>query len=132
MDCANRFTPVTSVIEWFKDEQTGFLWTSTAQLTRGVPSRVTFDYADRWCHGAGGRLPSVDELLGLIDRSVCFPATFMPETVSGIYWSSTASVSNSNSVWVVDFSEGLVVRRSTISGEYCFAMAVNNNNGEIK
>jgi hypothetical protein len=63
--------------------------------------------------GDGWRMPTVDELATLVDRSRCEPAidtSKYPDTKSCAYWSSTACSFNDAAVWVVYFSYGHVNR----------------------
>lgn len=56
------------------------------------------------------RLPNIDELLSLIDRSQTAPAlpagTPFVDAQASNYWSSTSSSSNTDSAWFVFFADG--------------------------
>lgn len=56
------------------------------------------------------RLPNIDELLSLIDRSQTAPAlpsgTSFVDAQASNYWSSTSSSSNTDSAWFVFFADG--------------------------
>jgi hypothetical protein len=56
------------------------------------------------------RLPTIDELKTLLDRSDQMPPTinhtYFPDTVSSFYWSSTTNAFNTNYAWGVNFNYG--------------------------
>ncbi len=56
------------------------------------------------------RLPTIEELFALADRSKVRPAidtNAFPDTKSDWYWSSTVHASDSSCAWFVSFSFGL-------------------------
>ena len=57
------------------------------------------------------RLPNVNELKSIVDRSKYSPAIVngFENTDSGYYWSSTTNDYNKSDAWIVDFSVGYVV-----------------------
>ena len=50
------------------------------------------------------RVPTIEELFTLIDYTKCKPASFLEDTVSDYYWSSTVL----NGTFVVDFEVGYI------------------------
>ena len=52
------------------------------------------------------RLPTVKELLTLVDSDLFDPATELPDMMSSDYWSSTINTRNTDYALVVDFYEG--------------------------
>ena len=93
------------------DTASGLMW-SQATLSKKC---VTHAQAETICSGldlAGHtdwRLPSVEELFLLADRSRSLPATdttAFPDTKSDWYWTSTPHASDSSDAWFVSFSDG--------------------------
>ncbi len=93
------------------DTRAGLMW-SKATLT---PSDVTHHDATKICEDlelAGfndWRLPTVEELFALADRSKQTPAIdteAFPDTKSDYYWSSTICAWSSVYAWVVSFDLG--------------------------
>ena len=67
--------------------------------------------------GGPWRVPTVDELMTLPDRSRHSPAIdteIFPDTENAYYWTGTPTAWNKSAVWVVDFGYGVVngLRRS--------------------
>jgi hypothetical protein len=65
------------------------------------------------CNQIGWRLPTPDELQGLVDYSVATPgptidATWFLNTKGGVFWSASSYVAGANQAWGVDFSNGFV------------------------
>ena len=52
------------------------------------------------------RLPTVKELLTLVDYSKVYPASILKDTFSEYYWSSTTSAEHKGSAWFVLFTGG--------------------------
>jgi hypothetical protein len=52
------------------------------------------------------RLPTIQELLTLVDYSKSDPSSSLEDTESEDYWSSTDNVSNSGNAWYVYFYNG--------------------------
>ncbi len=65
------------------------------------------------CGASDWRLPTADELQGLVDYGVAYPgptidANWFPNTVGSAYWGSTPRVGSPASAWNVDFGNGNV------------------------
>ena len=61
------------------------------------------------CGASDWRLPTKDELLGIVQKGVTNPAidtTYFPNTQSSYFWSSSPSAGNSGSAWYVYFGYG--------------------------
>ncbi len=59
------------------------------------------------------RLPTIKELSSLVDSSITYPGPtintdYFPNTVSSVYWSSTANASDPDGAWLVFFYDGYV------------------------
>lgn len=80
--------------------------TNTAGYVNAVNAAKLCGYTD-W------RLPTADELQGIVDYGVAYPgptvdASWFPNTVGWAYWSSSPYVGGANDAWVVYFGYGLV------------------------
>jgi hypothetical protein len=84
-------------------------------LTLGEGKRMNYDEAERACAalGPGWRLPTIQELLPLVDYSRCDPSIDIerfPDTKSGAYWTSTVPAWDNyaapSAAWIVSFSYG--------------------------
>lgn len=102
------------------DKLTGLIWLKDANCF----GEITWNQALSDCNGlASGscnlldgsspgdwRLPNIDELLSLIDRSQASPALPSEIPFAGVqtsnYWSSTTSASNTDFAWYVFFEDG--------------------------
>jgi len=54
------------------------------------------------------RLPTIDELLTIVDYTRYEPASKIEDTSPDYYWSSTSYKNYSSSAWIVHFSNGYV------------------------
>ena len=90
---------------WIKDNLLGLDW--------GPSSDKTMNWADakKYAIDKGGRLPTVDELSSLVDRSKRNPATdpiFTDTKTDDYYWTGTELAGGSGGAWFVGFSSGVV------------------------
>jgi hypothetical protein len=65
------------------------------------------------CGATDWRLPTADELQGLVDYGVAYPgptidATWFPNTQGNAFWSSSPYVGRANGAWYVSFGYGYV------------------------
>ena len=71
--------------------------------------RLNFDEAQQFCHSAGGRCPTIDELTGIFlnkDKiNAALSAANLPELKECWYWSSTEY--NSNYAWFLWMGDGI-------------------------
>ena len=99
------------------DHQTGLIW-------RKAPEPGSFTFHEAQTHAQKTaqqtnlpwRVPTIDELLGLVDHSLSNPATSFPDTPSVVFWSFSPYVGSTNYAWFVNFYYGYVyinVRYST-------------------
>lgn len=84
----------------YYDTQTGLEW---ALETVGP-----FDWQEAmvFCEKYGWRLPTIQELLTLVDYNRYNPATALLNVVSSRYWSSTTDADHTNDAWYVNFYNG--------------------------
>lgn len=94
------------------DTRRGLMW-SKATLN---PRETDHASAERLCAElvlaghSDWRLPTVEELFGLVDRTRCDPAidtTLFPGTRMDWYWSSTRTAWAPASLWIIYFGNGL-------------------------
>jgi len=72
----------------------------------GIPR--TWDEAVEYANGLGNgwRLPTIKELISLIDFTICNPACKIKTCLSSTYWSSSSVADNSIDAWCVYFYYG--------------------------
>jgi hypothetical protein len=106
---ANRYTIIDT--DTARDESTGLQWQRNVD-----PGSYTFSAAQTYCNGlpgGGWRMPSIHELLTIIDTSrstiLADPVAF-PATPPQIFWSQTAMFLDTTMGWSVDFAQGLAFR----------------------
>jgi len=101
--------------------------TYSAGTCTGSVTTVTWASALNYCQSLSlaskaWRLPSRNELLSIVDRSVFNPAisaAFFPSTPSSRFWSSTTSTPYLTGGWFVDFNDG----KSSLDGKsYTYAV----------
>ncbi len=99
------------------DNVTGLIW----QKDGSTSGRRSWDDAVTYCEGltldgnSDFRLPTINELATIIDRSTYSPAintTYFTNTYNGSncgwgdgYWTSTIDVNNTNNIWVIPFQK---------------------------
>jgi hypothetical protein len=92
------------------DTSTGLTWQQV-----GSSTTMTWARALAYCEGlnlAGHtdwRLPTIKELRSLVDYNRYNPAinaTYFPNTMSSVYWSSTTYANSTNGAWAVNFYYG--------------------------
>jgi hypothetical protein len=92
-----------------------FVNPSQAEIDAATNSRgfVAAVNAAGLCGASDWRLPTADELQGLVDYSVVYPsptldANFFPNTNGNWFWSSSPYAGSSGGAWVVVFDDGYV------------------------
>ena len=68
--------------------------------------REAMDYASSLSNG--WRLPTIKELISIVDFNTCNPACKIKNLRSSYYWSSSPYVYDSSRAWDVDFYYGYV------------------------
>lgn len=90
------------------DTQTGLVWsknTLAVNVRHTDTDKILAEFGDGW------RLPTVDELLSIVDRTKYSPAIdtdAFPDTCSDWYWTSTPCAWDGAARWVVFFDYGSV------------------------
>jgi len=85
----------------YLDTKTGFMWS----LNSIGP--LTWDSAMRWYPSDGvWRLPTIEELITLVDYDFTEPATELPDMRSFDYWSATDDTYYVHKAWSVYFHNG--------------------------
>jgi len=102
----NRFETHTNGQEVI-DYKTGLTWRRFSE-----PGEYTFYSAKNHAQevsqqtGLPWRVPTIEELRSLLDRSRCAPAPAFPATPSGWVWSSSPYVCNANTAWAIYWYDG--------------------------
>jgi hypothetical protein len=103
-----------------QDNVTGLIWEvkSTGNWAATYSYAAASGVADtantaNLCNQIGWRLPTPDELQGLVDYSVVAPGptidtTWFPNTKGSVFWSVSPYVASAGQAWGVDFSNGYV------------------------
>lgn len=96
--------------ETVTDNLTGLMWTKNATMATKSWEEAK-SYCENLSHASHNdwRMPNLNELLSLIDRSKSDPALSEGHPfsdVQGIYWSSTAYLNDTSSAWDVNFGSG--------------------------
>jgi len=97
----NRFQKLED--GWVRDKLVGVEWGPTSKDT------MTFKKAQEYCAKLGGRLPEVEELMSIADRTKHDPAIntdVFPDTKSSWYWTGTTHARWNDCAWCVVFSFG--------------------------
>jgi hypothetical protein len=87
---------------WIKDTLLGLDWGPSSS------GRMNWKDAQKYCADQGGRLPEIDELASLADRSKYKPAIdpIFTDTQSNFYWSGATCAVDTDGAWYVDFYYG--------------------------
>ena len=86
------------------DNKTNLIWKSEDE-----PRAFTFDEAIKQAKNTGWRMPTVDELNSIVDRTKHNPAcNSIFNMSSSSYWSSSPYANYSDNAWVVNFNNGYV------------------------
>jgi hypothetical protein len=87
------------------DKDTTYKWDKAQSVFIAALNAENFGGFSDW------RLPSRKELAFIVNRGTYLPAintTYFPNTMSSVYWSSTASAGVTVFAWCVDFYGGVV------------------------
>jgi len=94
------------------DNVTGLVWQQDDNTSRNLGGATTYCNDLALAGYFDWRLPSVGELLGVVDYGRSFPAInqmVFPGVKMDWYWTSTTRVESTGTVWGVDFNRGFVV-----------------------
>jgi hypothetical protein len=117
-DVNNIVTDHITGLQWQDDANVSVVqkpWVTTANYNLGDYNNTLGDTAATYCRNLtlGGfrdwRLPTIDELMYIADRSKANPAIdgiYFKYVVSGYYWSSSTVVGFANNAWDVLFYNG--------------------------
>ena len=87
--------------DYYLDVKTSLKWTLENQAS------MTWDEAmKRYPQNGDWRLPTIEELLTLVDYGLMSPATELPDMRPAYYWSSTTYAYNTNYACNVNFHNG--------------------------
>ena len=78
-------------LEWSKENYGPIIWHEVMKR---------FDGKKEW------RLPTIEELVSLVDYTKCDPATELPNMLSSDYWSATTHAYRTDYAWGVGFHYG--------------------------
>lgn len=109
----NRFQKLED--GWVRDKLVGVEWGPSSD------KYLTYKQAQAYCNKLGGRLPEVEELASLVDRTKydpCIDKDLFPDTKSSYYWTGTQHARWSDSAWCVFCSNGYVDYSFKDSGSY--------------
>lgn len=90
------------------DSKTGLIWQEETIDPMSWDEAVEYCRELRLCEKNDWRLPTIEELIALIDFSKYAPATVLPKTSLSDYWSSTTRANISDLAWYVGFYAGYV------------------------
>lgn len=93
------------------DTETGLEW--DRELGDGVSWQEAMDRAA--LQADGWRLPSIEEMITLIDFSRSNPASGFPGPCCDWFWSASTDAGNNYQAWLVDLNDGTVIACSKIS-----------------
>jgi len=117
------------------DKETGLVWEKSPNTTTRTWSNAIYYAYNKTVGGRDGwRLPTVEELKSLVDRTQSNPAlpSGHPFTnvQSNIYWSSTTvNHSAANYAWVVHFNDGNVLNYYTHKDNNHYVWCVRGGHG---
>jgi len=97
------------------DKETGLVWEQSPDNTNVYNWETAQTHCNRLTKGGrlGWRIPTVQELLSLVDPSV-YPGPTLPSghpfsnVRDDIYWSATTAANDTSKAWTVGFGGGLV------------------------
>jgi hypothetical protein len=99
-------TPATGTVY---DTVTGLTWQQAVSSSTYVQAQAVSYCAGLSLNGSGWRLPTIQELLSIMDVTLYNPSIdpdYFPNTPPDPFWTSTPFTSASNYAWQVDFYAG--------------------------
>ncbi len=104
---------------WILDVKTGLEWGPSSDKS------MNFSKSEEYCKNLGGRLPSVDELQTILDRSMHNPTAdknIFKDVKSEWYWTGTKYAGVGGASWCVSFYNGCVNAFNECN--YCYVRPV--------
>ena len=98
-----EYVPREKEIETWKDIETGLIW-NKLESHKSMSWEEAIEYAKTL--GNDWRIPTIQELITLVDFSKNNPACKIINTYSLDYWSSTIYADDTRYAWNVDFYDG--------------------------
>lgn len=92
----NRFKRVKN---GYLDSKTNLIWSEKTYPKMNWKDAVKLKNK-KW------RLPTIKELLSIVDYSLFNPCTELPNMNSSNYWSTSSYSTHSSNAWIVDFLDG--------------------------
>lgn len=111
---------------WYRDKDTGLEWSRTA------PNSMYYENTIVWCNAVGGRLPTIEELIGIVDYSKYAPCTDLSDTQSSYYWSASTYARSPNYAWIISFNFGFVTNDYKTNENYVRAVRSSTAKKENK
>jgi len=128
LDASERFELVMGG-EAVLDKETGLVWEQSPDTTtRTWTSAIAYCYNKIIGGRKGWRLPTVEELVSLVDPSRTNPAlpsgyeSYFSSVQSVYYWSSTTYAADTSDAWGVAFSIGYVGTHAKSNGYYVWCV----------
>ena len=100
---------------WIKDHETDLEWGPSS------PNSMNYAKAKEYCANLKGRLPTVDELQTILDRTLHNPTCdkkVFKDVKSEWYWTSSKYMGCDSAAWCVSFAFGNVVGIGEDVGNY--------------
>ena len=133
-------TPEDESDDLVLDMETGLVWERCPDRHTGKFYADTWEWACFHCYDMelggrkGWRLPTLEELLSLVDTRRSFPClppdhpfSDIPAKSKYVWWSSTSFVNDTGQAWTVEFDEGDVGKDK--KGNYNFVWCVRGGQG---
>ena len=105
-----------------RDTDTGLVWQRATDIVKFTRADAATYCQGLSLDGTGWRLPTIKELLTIVDTTKTNPsidATAFPSTPAEHFWASSPYVLTANYAWNVDFSDG-----SSYGGDVTAALRV--------
>ncbi len=121
----------TAETTMIKDPTTNLIWEDTPHSDE---NKVTHSEAKKYCSNlklsdvSGWRLPTVNELISIVDYTRYAPAIlkeFSHTSINSLYWTSTPYHRAKNKFWGVDFKDGATDNASKNYNRYVRCVRVS-------
>ena len=109
------------------DKETGLVWEKSPDTTkRNWTTAISYAYNKTVGGRDGWRLPTVEELKSLVDKTQSSPVLPSGHPFTNVqsdhYWSVTTIASDLSSAWAVSFGDGFVDYGNKITGVYVWCV----------